>query len=78
MVPAQTAFRVVAEPHRRHGAARPQYDLTWTTRDFGAEPWRRIPCAAFNLVTQSNESLNVPHVVRRASTSDEVSYGLPY
>jgi hypothetical protein len=29
------------------------------------------------LVTQSNESLNVPHVVRRASTSDEVSHGLP-
>jgi hypothetical protein len=29
------------------------------------------------LVTQSNESLNVPHVVRRASTSDEVSHGFP-
>ena len=28
------------------------------------------------LVTQSNESLNVPHVVQRASTSDEVSHGL--
>ena len=30
------------------------------------------------LVTQSNQSLNIPHVVQRASTSDDVSYGLPY
>jgi len=28
------------------------------------------------LITESNESLNVPHVVRRASTTDEVSHDL--
>jgi len=30
------------------------------------------------LVTQSNESLNVPHVVWRASTSDEVSHAMAF
>jgi hypothetical protein len=28
------------------------------------------------LITQSNESLNVPHIVQRASRSDEVNHGL--
>ena len=30
------------------------------------------------LVSQSHLSLNISHVVRRASTSDEVSHGLPH
>ena len=30
------------------------------------------------LVTQSNQSLNISHVVRRGSTTDEVSHGLSH